>query len=762
MLKDLLQDDNGLSAVRAWVQMWMSGAIEGQAAALWQRAVVIALPKPAGGVRPICLQEAPIKLVELAIVRLNGTKLQQAVGRAQLGAGMPGGAQVALEMLRAAASAPETDEMVSTDIANAFGSLLREKVFAAVSRRAPFLLPYLVAAWPSEGTCLWTAGPGGWIEASTLRGVLQGSPLAALLFAIGLEEVLCDASIDDLVHRLAYADDLTMWGGEGSLSGCWPQLCAALAEAGLEMKIVKCKAWRPKDPTRADPVISGIPVDSGLVVLGSGVFDGAATIIGTPDHADKPTAERAQRACRLAAAISRMVRARVDSRGAHVGFVLLQRVVCPALEWDLRTSPPGVVESHAADVHSAVLQALSVIFSTDGIDGDRQVLVAAPADIGGLAFRLPSRAGAGAAARWAALEAALPPAKRLASDLSMHVDWTAADEALAVSKDALEQRGAGTGDGRPIFTDSAHADLCGCPVTAAAALQDALKECGRPGGRSRLQGQAGRIADLTSVARAWPGWSARMRETVSSTAGDGEGTLWSDCSFDERDGWLQDHHFSIAFLSRLGLPLIASGHHCSLTPSSGPRRGQPCGRALDCYGRHADGQCRAGGHSTRIHNAVGRRLAKCLRDAGLRADEEIVLPELHRISSGGAVVEGRMDIVVSRPGGLSRWLVDVRTVDAQAARSIACGGAAAALDAAGREKHRRYDGRAWAFAVEQRGRLAPEAHELLQVFASEVALLSACLPSALVRRWRRAIALVLAFETGERLRSAFVGREVLP
>ena len=65
-------------------------------------------------------------------------------------------------------------------------------------------------------------------------------------------------------------------------------------------------------------------------------------------------------------------------------------------------------------------------------------------------------------------------------------------------------------------------------------------------------------------------------------------------------------------------------------------------------------------------------------------------------------------------------------------------------------------------AVEQRGKLAAEAQALLEVLAQDAAMLAdgdhSSRPLSLVRRWRRAIELVLAFENGEVLRAVADGR----
>ena len=108
------------------------------------------------------------------------------------------------------------------------------------------------------------------------------------------------------------------------------------------------------------------------------------------------------------------------------------------------------------------------------------------------------------------------------------------------------------------------------------------------------------------------------------------------------------------------------------------------------------------------------------------------------------------------------YQIDVRIVDGLAERSCAMGGTAAALLDAGQEKYRRYEGHAWPFAIELRGKLADDAVGVLEVLAQEAAVLAdgtGCRrPASLVRKWRRAVELVLALEFLGCFRAAADGR----
>ena len=102
-----------------------------------------------------------MKLVEKCLSETLSKSIRTACGPRQLGAGVPGGAQIALEALRAATAHPSCEEVLSTDIKNAFGSVYKERVLQACGRRCPQLLPYLLASWSEEGSLLFTQGPRG-------------------------------------------------------------------------------------------------------------------------------------------------------------------------------------------------------------------------------------------------------------------------------------------------------------------------------------------------------------------------------------------------------------------------------------------------------------------------------------------------------------------------------------------------------------------------------------------------------------------------
>ena len=750
---DLLAQRQGAQTAHAWVNLWAAGRVTPEITDLWHRSWILPLEKTSGGIRPISLQEAAVKLIEKCLSDQLTKHIRIACGARQLGAGVPGGAQIALEALKAAIAHETTEEVVSTDINNAFGSIYREKVLRACADRCPQLLRYLLASWHDEGSLMFVMGPHGWATRRAQRGIPQGGPLSDKLFAIAFEDTLAISGLDGGARRLCYADDLTLWGPRGSCAPVWTNLIETCAQAGLQMNVSKCHAWRPKDTGATDEVVPGVPAEPFLVVLGSEIHGDLSIALGDVPVA-KPAEDRADKACKLAEATVRMGLSCADDRGVHAAFALLQRVVSPALEWDLRAAALGEVQPPADRLDTAITSGLRELFGVD-MTAPQTLQAQLPADLGGLAMRMPGRQGAAALAKWAALSAALPEAKRLCEELEYDTQWLDANQELARASAELTDLGLAEDPSGPTLSEEAVRQVRECSCTSVIYDHEMLKhQAEPPQDRSRLQGKGGKLLDLYRLAAAWATLPTEQQEAVDSQTGPGEGTLFGDLSSDEREGWLQDHHFTHAVLARLGAPVCAPGHFCSLRTASGPRAGQVCQQPLDRAGRHL-APCRAGGLATRLHHALRRRLTLSLSEQSLRAEEEIVLPELTQITPSG-IKEGRMDIVVSRPGGVARILIDVATCDGRASR---CTDTEAAFRNAEREKHQRYQQKAWAFGVEHRGRLNRYAVEILEVLAREAVLLRGGRPATLVRRWRRQLQLVTAFEVAEVMRCQLCGLE---
>ena len=61
-----------------------------------------------------------------------------------------------------------------------------------------------------------------------------------------------------------------------------------------------------------------------------------------------------------------------------------------------------------------------------------------------------------------------------------------------------------------------------------------------------------------------------------------------------------------------------------------------------------------------MHQATRHFVATLCHKACLNSKGDVVIPELHEKAHDETVKEAGIDVIVSRPGGLERWMIDVR------------------------------------------------------------------------------------------------------
>ena len=108
-----------------------------------------------------------------------------------------------------------------------------------------------------------------------------------------------------------------------------------------------------------------------------------------------------------------------------------------------------------------------------------------------------------------------------------------------------------------------------------------------------------------------------------------------------------------------------------------------------------NGRRKTSGARTQAHHAATHRADVCWR-SGLDTTEETVIKKLHEIARDFSVTEARVDAVMARPGGLQRWLVDVRAIDGLSETAAAKRGTRDAMRPAEnkiirKNKHEAYD-----------------------------------------------------------------------
>ena len=156
------------------------------------------------------------------------------------------------------AEAPYGDVVVilSTDIRNAFNSISRTAVAAAVRDWFPHLMPY--AKWtygantkPTVNYFVPTdAGKVQILTADVDTGVLQGSTLAQLFFDAAFDKVLDETAKEagDNVTTLAIHDDVNLIGHPVAVAKAMSAMIRICDSLELQLRPEKCKLYvRPED-----------------------------------------------------------------------------------------------------------------------------------------------------------------------------------------------------------------------------------------------------------------------------------------------------------------------------------------------------------------------------------------------------------------------------------------------------------------------------------------------------------------------------------
>ena len=218
-LAQTLQAPWGAQAMHGWTQRWAHGRVPCVVASIWTLGHVKALGKAAGGVRPITLFEAPLKLTTGVVLDSQKNNTVKALVPEQFGAMLSCGAEQMVHILRTLSCLHPPDSMVfaSTDVKNAFGNASRSLVVASVCQHLPAFAHIILPLW---GSCPITLHmPVGYLDFESFKvvdGMFQGECLSTAFFCFLLKYAIIHfrkklAESPHLaglkIHILAYVDD---------------------------------------------------------------------------------------------------------------------------------------------------------------------------------------------------------------------------------------------------------------------------------------------------------------------------------------------------------------------------------------------------------------------------------------------------------------------------------------------------------------------------------------------------------------------------
>jgi hypothetical protein len=227
------------------------------------------LSKSDGGLRPIVVVEALVRIVGKAVVGREQAILARSLSPHQYGVNVPAGMQSIVHAVRLHHRLEGTWSTMLIDFSNAYGTISRDAIWQQLRSHPEAVLT-------SRYFRFLYAGPNTVIARGAARstihtGIVQGDPLGPLFFSMGLDPVLT-ASQRDGVHAYAYLDDVTMCGPSDKVLESFTALQQNAAEIGLMVNRHKCKVLC-HGPTVSDPLLTtNLPMTSeGVTLLGAAV-----------------------------------------------------------------------------------------------------------------------------------------------------------------------------------------------------------------------------------------------------------------------------------------------------------------------------------------------------------------------------------------------------------------------------------------------------------------------------------------------------------
>lgn len=205
---------------------------------VWLASRLVLLSKPGGGVRPIAVGEAWVRLLGRILASRARDQARAHLAPTQLGIGVRGGVEAIGHFLQMAALEVGSERDVtiqSVDFSNAFNSIKREAVLEQVEQVVPELVRFF--RWAYRGPTPLFVGREKAVEA--MEGVRQGDPLGPLFFSLGLHPILKLVQETYGVRVVAYLDDVYLVGPEDETREAFLRLQELARGAGLEVNVHK-------------------------------------------------------------------------------------------------------------------------------------------------------------------------------------------------------------------------------------------------------------------------------------------------------------------------------------------------------------------------------------------------------------------------------------------------------------------------------------------------------------------------------------------
>ena len=259
----------------------LQGRIVGEGRELLVTARLIMIPKPQGGLRPIRIECAMMRLMSATAAALARVVVSPLLRPIQLGGGMKCGVEIGARLLDAAYC--REDCIISVDIANAFNTTRHRFIWDALAEKFPGILRYFRMKHEMPAKMI---GNDGAVVAWTRTGVGQGDPWAGLFFEVVVHPALLELTravktVEAQLNRekptepvlrpgavSAYEDDTQIRGEVAVMFRVAPQIEGIFANYGFTVNVSKSKITGSEIEGLHEPPDGFTMEQDGFIALG--------------------------------------------------------------------------------------------------------------------------------------------------------------------------------------------------------------------------------------------------------------------------------------------------------------------------------------------------------------------------------------------------------------------------------------------------------------------------------------------------------------